>query len=102
MTDYRYVVIRSKIYRVWANIGNALDEYIYMYYICAWKNLNILMTIGSRSLLKKRDSMMVLRSIPRGTREQDGMTGISAKLVARHRPRFFLLICRSFYFIKRK
>lgn len=39
MTDYRYIVIRSKIYRDWVNIGNALDEYIYMCYICAMEEL---------------------------------------------------------------
>ena len=39
MTDYRYIVIRSKIYRVWVNIGNAIDEYIYMCYICVMEEL---------------------------------------------------------------
>lgn len=39
MTDYRYIVIRSKIYRVLVNIGNALDEYICMCYICVMEEL---------------------------------------------------------------
>lgn len=43
MTAMGYIVIRSRIYSICVNRRNAIDEYIYMHYICGmeeWKYID--------------------------------------------------------------